>query len=476
MQTDKVTRGEQFLNRIMNDGLISEQGKDWLIVKVDPFHDKQLKNLAGAPDAQTGASVVRFIKQSMTLQAPPGTTTNWDCHVIQWPWLMANQGANSTGNFSPTPRVGQVMLPATLSTVQNGPVGGLQAFFVPPGDDLQITQPPASSVQIGRLDVPQAYTEGVSRLLSMGFEVHNTTSQLNVQGSACVYRQMSNDNKDVSWTIVDTVGVTPNYTFFDGPLVRYPPSNLSEAMLLSGTRQWEAKEGCYCVAAFFSAEDRATAVEPGCPVIGGDLAVDLEGVVNTTLVNMPIPSLATAGGTNVRAVPSFRVYNVHQSGAIFTGLSASTTLTVNWNVIIETFPDSSQQDILPLATPSGEYDPDALDLYTRIISELPVGVPVRENGLGDWFLSAVSEAAKFLGPTLLAMPHPVAKVIGGALTVGAPIAEHFMAKQAVAKKPVRKAKVPQISAAPWNPPRAPMPPLPALPRAPRKKKPKRRQA
>jgi len=431
---DKVTRGEQYLNKITNDGLISEQGKDWLIVKVDAFHDKQLKNLAGAVDAQTGSSVVRCVKQSITVKVPAAVFGNWDCHVIQWPWLTSNQSATGAGNFAISPRSGQVLTPPTLSTITAGRVGGLQIFFVPTGQTLQITQPAGATQLIGQLDIPQAYTTGVTRLLSMGFEVHNTTSQLNVQGACCVYRQMSNDNTNISWTIFDTdLSGAPAYTTFSGPLVNYPPDTLQDAMLLPGSRQWEAKEGCYCMAAFFSAEDRATAVEPTCPVIGAADVTDNEGVINTSQVNMPVPG-PVIGASLARSMPSFRVFNVHQSGAIFTGLSNETTLTINWNVFLETFPDPSQAEILPLATPSGEYDPDALDLYTRIISDMPVGVPVRENGLGDWFLSAISDAAKAIGPALSLIPHPAARIIGGALQAGAPIADSILVERKAARK------------------------------------------
>jgi len=439
---DKVTRGEQFLNRITNDGLISEQGKDWLVVRIDGFHDKQLKNLAGGVDAQTGSSVVRCVKQSTTIGVPSGVAGNWDLHIVQWPWLTATQTSTNVGCYGVSGRTGQVITPAPLATIPFGQVGGLQMFYVPSGTALSITQPVGTSQLVGQLNVPQAYTQGVTRLLSMGFEVHNTTSQLNVQGAACVYRQMSNDNTNVSWTIVDTpVGGSQNTTTFSGPLINYPPDTVQNAMLLPGSRQWEAKDGCYVMAAFFSAEDRATAVEPTCPVIGAAGENDNEGELNTSAVNFPIPGPVVPGTTGVRSMPSFRVFNVHQSGAIFTGLSNSTTLTINWNVFLETFPDPSQADILPLATPSGEYDPDALDLYTRIIADMPVGVPVKENGLGDWFLSAVSDAAKAIGPALSMVPHPAAKIIGGALMAGAPIADSIIAE----RKQARKAKTANAS-------------------------------
>jgi hypothetical protein len=102
-------------------------------------------------------------------------------------------------------------------------------------------------------------------------------------------------------------------------------------------------------------------------------------------------------------------------GEIYSGLSDQTVLTINQNCFLEKFPGPDDREVLPLATLSAEYDPDVLDLYSRIVSDLPVAVPVMENGLGDWFYDAASTAAKYLGPVLSALPHPMLKGAGVAL-------------------------------------------------------------
>ncbi len=124
-----------------------------------------------------------------------------------------------------------------------------------------------------------------------------------------------------------------------------------------------------------------------------------------------------------------RVHPFHQSGAIFTGLSFNTTLTLNLNVYYESFPSMSDPNILALAKPSAIYDPCALELYSRVLQELPVGVPVRENGLGDWFLNAASTAAKYLGPVISMMPHPIAKGAGAALTYLGQTGQDYVKRQ-----------------------------------------------
>jgi len=261
----------------------------------------------------------------------------------------------------------------------------------------------------------------------MGFEVHNTTSQLNVQGSVLGYRQMANENSNCTWVSNDLNSTCT----WDGPLVRYPPTNTQEALLLSGSRQWEAKDGIYSVAAFHTTENPAVLVEPSAPVISGNVTDDLDGTLGTSAVNFPLPGPAV-GFANLRSMTGFRVHNIHQSGAIFSGLSNSTTLTLNWNVFLETFPSAAESEILPLATPSAEFDPDILDLYSRVVVDLPICVPVKENGLGDWFFDAVKTASKYIGPVLAGLPHPLAKGAGMALTGMSDFIESNAAKASTA--------------------------------------------
>lgn len=400
---NRVTRGEKVLERLANEGAISHCGADWLVAAIDPFHDKQLAHLQGWPDLESGSSVVRCIKQSITVAVPPTVVagSNWDCHVIMWPWLsgLGNPYSVSTG------RAGQSFTYAAPFIVAS-PIGGLQVYGMPAGDPLSLMQT-GNVRQIGRIDVDNQFTQGSGRLCGMGFEVHNTTSQLNIQGAVAVYRQMANSRSPN--TFVGTSGGT-QYPFSGVP-VRAPPATLANALLLQGSRQWEAKDGCYVVAAFNDAENPAFPIQPMSPVIIGGGLDDLETVVSTNAINFLNPGVILAG-TTIASAPAIRVHPVHQSGAIFTGLSYSTTLTLNYNVFYESFPGLAQVEILPLASPSCEFDPDALDLFERILQDLPVGVKVRENGLGDWFLGAITDAAKFLGPAISSIPHPIAQGAG----------------------------------------------------------------
>jgi len=413
----KVNRGEKILNRLVTEQKISPTGRDWLIAAIDPFHDAQLQNLEGWPDTECGASVVRCIKKSVTVAVPNLASfpagQNWDCHIAMWPWM------NGTTTFSQcTARRGNVIVGQALpNTAPFAPMGGIQIWAVQPGQNLDILQSVGSTVQVGRIDLDPIYTQGSGRLIGVGYEVHNTTAELYIQGSACCYRQQADVPFSSTYQIGGTNTAGGTYSgVLNGLPTRSPPINLGQAMLMSGSRQWTAAEGMYQVAAFLSEENPAYPVPPSTPIILPNGSDDQEGLAyngGTSTVFYPTGQPIVNGFT---FYPFSRVHPIHQSGSIFTGLSYQTTLTINVNFFYESFPSVSDVDILVLAKPSAIYDPCVMELYSRLVQELPVGVPVRENGLGDWFLQAASDAAKFIGPAIAALPHPIAKGAGAALT------------------------------------------------------------
>jgi len=105
----------------------------------------------------------------------------------------------------------------------------------------------------------------------------------------------------------------------------------------------------------------------------------------------------------------------------FTGLSNSTTLTINYIVYIERFPTQDDLDLIVTAKRSPEYDVRAQEAYSIIAQSLPVAVPFNENGLGDWFKSAVNMAASILP----AIPHPIAQGLGMAAKAAAGLYDNF---------------------------------------------------
>jgi len=126
-------------------------------------------------------------------------------------------------------------------------------------------------------------------------------------------------------------------------------------------------------------------------------------------------------------------------GAYFTGLSETSTLTVNEIRIFERFPSiqiPADSQLVVLAQPSPKYDPQAVELYSVVSAMMPTGVPQKMNGFGEWFKEAVQEARNAIAPALAAIPHPLAQFAAGALRVGGSIADSYNKPPQVVSKAI----------------------------------------
>jgi hypothetical protein len=401
----KITRSERVLERLVSQDLLSPHGRDFLIASVDPFHDTQLRDYAGFPDLDTTPSVRRLIKQSVTISCPTTITGNWDLHIVQWPWLVAASyvGTNRTNNY-----ISIGVIP-TLATIKA--IGGLSAYATVAG-----VAPNFNSIPTSQLTLADAFTTGSNRVIGMGFEVVNTTSDLYRQGQVAVWRQPNSAPDTMlfhrnSSTQASGTAVVSEIT---GVIVPCPPHTIASAMLQPGTRQWKAADGAYVVSPHISADNPAKFPDYTQPIVNLDegatdtLTNKVSGVWpvgnNNLTCLCPIPVQPTvAAGTYDQA---FRCYPIHMTGALFTGLSNESTLTINWNVYLETFPTVAEPDIVVLATPSAGLDPVALKLYSECMMSLPVGVPVDENPLGEWFAQVVDVISDFLTPAAMAFGLP----------------------------------------------------------------------
>lgn len=378
-------------------GLISDQGKAFLIATLDPFHDSQIENLAGYPDIETSPSLVRMIKQSMTITKPAGMPAgNWDCQVVSWPWM--KQMGFSECEFRSNNR-----LYGTFSPVQ--PLGGLQAFAVPSGTDFDFND--AAVVQAGSLALQDEILQGSNRLIGAGYEIHDTTAELYKQGAVCNYL-MHNVPKDASLFMVQgTTNAPPaaNYlsNVFAGTSFRNIPKNTAQALLIPGSNEWAAKDGVYAVCRFAGVENPPYTVDYNLPVLfeiddipstEGGAPLHYPDHPNTSQIIFP----ATALDINAGNSPAWKSFPIHTSGSIFTGLNENAALRINFNCIIENFPGPRDTKDLSIARPSASFDPRTLEIYSHTLCHAPVAVPVNENPLGEWFMDVVGKVANFLKP------------------------------------------------------------------------------
>lgn len=396
----RVTRAERLLNMMVSKDQLSETGKDFLVAAVDPMHDTQLKNLEGWPDVETSGSIVRCIKQSVPISTKFANTNNFDCMVYLWPWL-TNIGFTlhtRTNNFLDAPGVSSSHL-----------FGGVQVWQTQT-DFTDIGS--ANQYLAGSVTLDPVYSPGATRVIGLGIEVVNTTSELYKQGQCTVFRLSQSHSTSSTFTQQGMGTSWSNFTM-DGAFMRRPPQSLKEAMLIPGSRTWEAKDGAYVVAPFVGQDNPPCMVDYVQPIIyastsGEDVVQTGTPATWANTSNLYAPEFFTINTNNPGVLVPFRIYDLHSPGVYFSGLSAQTTLTLTVNIYLESFPTPAEPDVLVLATPSAEYDPVALELFSRALGSLPVGVPAGMNGLGDWFAGAVADMAKVASPIATATLGPMA--------------------------------------------------------------------
>jgi hypothetical protein len=422
---NSVRKGDALLQRLVNDKALSQTGMEWLRVAIDPFHDTQVE-CHGFPDVRQGASVIRPIKQQLTIAAPAGTTAPWDCHIFNFPEIGGRTMASYL-NTSNSISYSSLVTPPTYF------INGLHYVSVTTGEPTSPNWVSLLPQAQGGLNVSDPYIGpyDAHRVVAQGFEVTNTTAAINLQGAVTVYRQPQEEFEASGvYTCVDTLDTNENTALgvYD---VTAPPTLLSQATLLSGSRTWAAAEGCYVVPTLNRTNLQTRMPDVITPAVRGWL-------VNTLFTG----ALQTSDGLLADATSSLAAdFNI--SGAYFTGLSPTTTLQVAWTVYLETFPSAIDphgvNPLTTLAKPCARYDPAAVELYSHCMHAMPVGVMVKENGLGDWFKSAISGVAKYAAPALSLIPHPLAQAASTGLgAVGKVMKAYQDAKRPEAMDQVRE--------------------------------------
>lgn len=432
MSQSDVSRSERVLNAIGAKVGLTECGRDWLIACCDPYHDKPL-NVCGYPDVNEAASVTQVVKLSTQISAPSGVMGNWDCHVHQFPWL---GGASSV---NPSLVAGQDEATAfILSNVaaSGSKWSGLSIDSVAAGNptfhyaNTTITSP--------FQDQLHPYLSNEYRVIAMGFEVINTTAELTTQGLVTCYRSPMEDLDSAKAMFVgfSNQGTSPSVnglSWQDVLRTSAPPDSASGALLLEGSRQWKAKDGAYIVSTLNSSElptggnntSLIINLNTSDVVSGKTTAITSPGVLD----NIGFPPTSSTVTIQLLTAPQTNLTKFNHSGAYFQGLSNTATLQVNTIYIIERFPTNLETDLVVLAKPSCRADAAALELYSEVIRQMPVGVPQKMNGLGEWFSDAVSAASDFLSPVLSAIPHPYAQGASAALKGGAGMLKKVMGSE-----------------------------------------------
>jgi len=211
-----------------------------------------------------------------------------------------------------------------------------------------------------------------------------------------------------------------------------PPTTSSEAIILPSAKQWDARRGAYCVCTQIGVENPITSVDN----ISSFYSVGSfwNSPSQTTLYGFgSLLSSVTQGAANTLPQKYYAPFNT--SGVWLTGLSQSTTLQVNFKLILESVPNP--RDVYAtMSKPATPYSVEALRLYGELIENLPAGVPFDENPSGEWFsqvLGMLGELASTAG-----MINPMFGLVGKGFGMGKKIFDqisHSMDKKIKDHKP-----------------------------------------
>jgi hypothetical protein len=253
-------------------------------------------------------------------------------------------------------------------------------------------------------------------------EVYNKTAPIYKQGT-CTISRVPQYNSPEGVKLTGFNGLFRHGSADGYRIMKIPPSP-GLALNYFGTQQWNASDGCYCVIPMNTTDI------PMDTFTYGRLPYYYSDVAGTKTIQ-PANCIQTTFTTDqvVWSPPQCMLANHSTSSIFFHGLSDQTTLNLKVNVYIERAPltnIASEASLVNLAQEAPARDMLALELYSRALAKLPVGVHVNQNGLGTWFANVANEIGKFLGPILSVAPHPIAKVVGGGIQTLQPMLQTWI--------------------------------------------------
>lgn len=402
LMNKKIVNAERTIDKICSNHGVSREGAFWLTQALDPFKDL-VRPHPGYPDKVMDPSIVEVVKQSVTITSG-GLVGDWDCNIFLDQQLISVPLFSTTASGNSRFRSGQGATPFNR--------GGLVVRRDVNGGSLDITK----TVNALCLGVESTLYDNEScRIVGVGFEVHDVTAELDKQGSCTAWRVPKPDGTPRFLNVTEDNGVTPCVPNCVAAVTcAIPPYSINEAVDLPGSVQWEAKEGLYTVPILVDE------VNPPC----SREQLALSCIENSIQY---FPQISTTGAAKLITCLSPNCNSAFSmQGALFSGLKNSAELLVNFTYFLERFPNKISA-IKRLCYPSPNFDPAVFKLYSSVANKIPVGVMVKENGLGDW----ISGVARIISTVAGFVPHPIGKVISTGASFVANAAESRTGKNLI---------------------------------------------
>lgn len=427
------------LNRIQVKTGISESEKNALIQVYNPFCDFD-HEIVGWPSLQDTKSNVTKNDYTMTISAPEGTTNTWDCHVV-----MSKQ-TNVTNLLAFSSLASGILFENSEVTTE-GNFGGVSAMSQPTsgsplnfaasafaGNSIQSIGPHAST---NGLNIATDDIQKVHRVIAKAFEVRLDANALSDQGTVVTYSQPETGLLDrvAAPICFTTVPVAPPLNpaeqgVCDLVLGDDVPGTPADCLLLTGSKQWYAREGVMMVGKLANWEIKPqTLISRKLFLRGSKQTITLafsdtdsstvEGDVGVSTLNPNLYAVSTGTVAGVdclserQFIDQVSIDDFNLSGALFTGLSPSATLVVNFVVYIESFPDSTSATLVKLARATENYSPIFPQMVSQMMRHMPAAAVIADNKSGDWFFEGMQWLTDAIQPAL-AMGGPVGMALSAA--------------------------------------------------------------
>lgn len=363
---------------------INKETSNTLMLVTDPYHDYNL-SATGYPDGSAIMSAIQRRYSRNTIANPFTLTTGqtWAFHIYSTPLHFKHE--LSTGTLQ-----GNTLVFGS-GTVFQGPLN-VQFFKYDVGGAL------IDSITIA-LGSDSPYNNGNTsqvRTVSFGYELHNTTAEINRSGSLTIYRAPPNYH-DVNLFSKNAAVVRP----FGAKHINQLPNSIETATNYPNTRTWEAAKGVYSVCL----------PSPQNPF---SMSIPSNFMLQTGTIPSNYAFQFYDSYETTRIVPTHSPLSC--TGVFSSKYSTDQTFTLDFRQILEILPTSNDPTDLSFASTCKPCDRLFMKMYKQMYTEIPPGVPVSMNAAGDWCRNIV-KIAKTVLPAIGQVPG----VIGNVAKVASPI-------------------------------------------------------
>jgi hypothetical protein len=388
--------------------------REYFKAVTDIFYDDGLK-VVGRPSTsrQLQNTIVLNLEKTISHDEFIGLADTWDVNICSFPFITRKTFRNVDDNAFQ-------IVPA--DTEKNARFGGISYWAASTGSagtNGQTFKPSANVAWHSSLAADAFFYPGYNgnnqsrssrpfyEILSIGFEVWNTTPTLNLGGSLIRYRVPTQGRKSTVFTAIDPLAINPSETREEAYSYPMPPSTPAEATQYPDSIIAAAKEGTYNMHTIQDSES------------------DYHMAGNDRVFFAPSSQLLLPTGNGWYDASRFNPtydYDVpmlrgdfDMSGVYFTGLSKESTLQIRYRVVISTVPNSTNAQLVSLAKTSPDYNPKLESLISHVQAMFPPGVPVSMNPKGEWFKKVVGFGKKAIAHAIPVMADLATGNVSGAV-------------------------------------------------------------